>query len=281
MTDITDRPQAELRGFPIRIRELTLLRRELVTPLMLRVTLGGPEHVGFESHIADEHIKLIFPDPETGELNVPTQNGDVIDWPRPLPPTRDYTVRRYDPGAGEVDIDVVVHTVGLASTWAQQAPIGSRIPVAGPPRGIHIPDEFTWQAYFGDETALPAIARRVAELPRSTRGYAVIEVQNAAEEQPLDAPEGVEVRWLHRADRPRQAPVRRHGVLAPRRRRRRDGAPRHRARAQAPLEDRPLTRPWWAGPGSQPRAAHQARRRSSAASGPRTPSSRRRSRRNR
>lgn len=190
MTDITDRPQAELRGFPIRIRELTLLRRELVTPLMLRVTLGGPEHVGFESHIADEHIKLIFPDPETGELNVPTQNGDVIDWPRPLPPTRDYTVRRYDPGAGEVDIDVVVHTVGLASTWAQQAPIGSRIPVAGPPRGIHIPDEFTWQAYFGDETALPAIARRVAELPRSTRGYAVIEVQNAAEEQPLDAPEG-------------------------------------------------------------------------------------------
>lgn len=201
MTDIANRPQAELRGFPIRIRELTLLRRELITPLMLRVTLGGPEHVGFESHIADEHIKLIFPDPASGELAVPTQNGDVIDWPRPLPPTRDYTVRRYDPDAGEVDIDVVVHTVGLASTWAQQAPIGSRIPVAGPPRGIHIPDEFTWQAYFGDETALPAIARRVAELPRSTRGFAVIEVQNPAEEQPLDTPDGVEVRWLHRGER--------------------------------------------------------------------------------
>lgn len=198
MSAVDSRPAAELRRFPIRIRELELLRREVVTPRMLRITIGGPNHVGFESHIADEHVKLLFPDPESGELRVPTQNGDRLAWPRPMPINRDYTVRRYDPATGEVDIDVVRHAGGVASGWAEDAPIGSTVWVAGPPRGVHIPDEFTWQAYLGDETALPAIARRLGELPRTMRGVAVIEVQDAAEEQHLDAPDGVEVRWLHR-----------------------------------------------------------------------------------
>lgn len=65
MSAVDSRPAAELRHFPIRIRELELLRREVVTPRMLRITIGGPNHVGFESHIADEHVKLLFPDPES------------------------------------------------------------------------------------------------------------------------------------------------------------------------------------------------------------------------
>lgn len=193
----TTPPRAELRNWPIRIRELDLVHREHVTPRMLRLTLGGANHVGFESHIADEHVKLIFPD-ETGELRVPTQDGDVLAWPRPNPTTRDYTVRRYDSERGEVDLDFVVHKGGLASDWAENAPLGSTIWVAGPPRGVFIPDAFTWQAYLGDETALPAIARRLAELPRHIEGVAVIEVQDVAEQQPLDPPPGFAVTWLHR-----------------------------------------------------------------------------------
>lgn len=193
----TTRPKAELVSFPIRIRELELLRREQITPGMIRLTLGGPNHVGFESHVADEHVKLVFPD-ENGELRVPTPNGDRLDWPKPKTLTRDYTVRRYDAEAGEVDIDFVVHSVGVATTWAAKAEIGSTIWVAGPPRGVVIPDTFTWQAYLGDETAIPAIARRVAELPRTMTGVVIIEVQNEREEIPLDVPEGMTVRWLHR-----------------------------------------------------------------------------------
>lgn len=198
----TDRPRARLEQWPIRIRELTLLRRANVTPRMLRLTLGGDNHAGFESHIADEHVKLLFPE-KPGDLSrIPTQNGDRLRWPKPIVASRDYTVRRYDPVAGEVDIDVVVHDGGLAATWARTAEVGSSIWVAGPPRGIRIPDEFGWQAYLGDETALPAISRRLAELPRTTRGIAVIEVADENEEQHLDAPDGVEVRWLHRGGLP-------------------------------------------------------------------------------
>jgi NADPH-dependent ferric siderophore reductase len=54
----------------------------------------------------------------------------------------------------------------------------------------------------GDETALPAISRILAAAPASTRGTALLEVAGPAEEQPLTAPDGVVVRWLHRADTP-------------------------------------------------------------------------------
>lgn len=197
MSAPAQRPRAELLSWPIRIRRLQLLRREQLTPGMLRITLGGPEHVGFESHIADEHVKLVFPD-EHGELRVPTPDGDHLDWPKPRPVTRDYTIRRYDPDAGEVDIDVVVHATGVATSWARDAEIGASIWVAGPPRGVHIPDEFGWQAYLGDETALPAIARRVAELPRTMRGVVYVEVAASDDEQELDVPPGMTVRWFHR-----------------------------------------------------------------------------------
>lgn len=198
----TTRPRAELRRWPVRIREARLIRRATVTPRMLRLTFGGPAMTGFESHIADEHVKLLFPEPFDDTSRIPVPDGDRLRWPRPIVPSRDYTVRRHDPATGEVDIDVVAHEGGVASTWAREAAIGSTIWMAGPPRGVHVPDAFQWQALLGDETALPAIARRLAELPRDIRGVVVIEVADAAEEQPMDMPEGFEVRWLHRDGRP-------------------------------------------------------------------------------
>lgn len=191
------RPLAYEVEWDIKIRELTLLRREQVTPRLVRVTLGGPQIAGFESHIPDEHVKLVLPDPETGATRAPEQDGDHLDWPSPFPPTRDYTVRRYDRDAGEIDLDVVVHDGGRASGWAQEAEPGSTMWVAGPRGGVVVPPDFTYLVLLGDQTALPAIARWLEELPDDARGVAVIEVPGAAEQQPLRAPAGFDVRWLH------------------------------------------------------------------------------------
>jgi NADPH-dependent ferric siderophore reductase len=54
----------------------------------------------------------------------------------------------------------------------------------------------------GDETGLPGIARILEGLPESAQGVALIEVADAAEEQPLDGPHGVKVLWLHRNGAP-------------------------------------------------------------------------------
>ena len=98
--------------FPVRVREVEVVRTARVTPTMVRVTLGGPGAAGFESGIADEHVKLIFADPGTGELRVPVpdpdEDGELI-WPRPMPTSREYTVRAWRPDVLEIDVDFVVH----------------------------------------------------------------------------------------------------------------------------------------------------------------------------
>lgn len=193
--------RAEKVGYPIGIREAEVVRTAMVGAGLLRVTLGGPGTEGFEAHAPDEHVKLIFPDPD-GSLRLPERNGAMLRWPRPALATRQYTVRRYDPGTGEIDIDVALHAGGLASEWASGARPGAVMHIAGPPGGLIVPPSYDCYLLAGDITALPAIARRLEELPGSAKGWAFVEVTDAAEEIELPAPEGFEVRWLHRGDLP-------------------------------------------------------------------------------
>lgn len=202
MPSSTQAPRAYQARYPIKIRELDVLHRRQITPRMTRITLGGPNLDGFESHAPDEHVKLVFPDPDSGVTRNPTQDGDHLDWPHPLPPNRSYTVRRYDAATREIDIDFVVHPGGLASEWSQNAELGSRIWVAGPRPGLIVPPEFGFQILLGDETALPAIARWLQELPADVRGIAAVEIHDDAERQNLSTPTGIEVTWLSRNGAP-------------------------------------------------------------------------------
>ncbi|MBW4971916.1 siderophore-interacting protein, partial [Croceibacter atlanticus] len=51
---------------------------------------------------------------------------------------------------------------------------------------------------IGDETALPAIARRLEELPAGRKVLAVIEIADAAEQQTLNSAADVDVMWVVR-----------------------------------------------------------------------------------
>lgn len=188
-------------GYPIGIRRTEVLRTRMIGSGLLRVTLGGPGTEGFQAHAPDEHVRLIFPDPD-GTLRLPEQDGLGLRWPRPSPTSREYTVRRYDPGTGELDIDVALHPGGLGSDWAQAVEPGAVAHVAGPPGGLIVPHSYDRYLLAGDITALPAIARRLEELPRTATGWAFIEVADNTEEIELSAPEDVAVHWLHRGDRP-------------------------------------------------------------------------------
>ncbi|MFJ3145108.1 siderophore-interacting protein [Streptomyces halstedii] len=192
---------AEKVGYPIGIRRVEVVRTAPVGSGLLRVTLGGEGAEGFEAHAPDEHVKLIFPEPD-GTLRLPEPNGAMLRWPRPVPTSREYTVRRYDPASGEIDIDIAWHEGGLASDWAGAARPGAVVHVAGPPGGLIVPPTYDRYLLAGDITALPAVARWLEEMPRTARGWAFVEVADASQEIELWAPEGVEVRWLHRGDLP-------------------------------------------------------------------------------
>ncbi|GAA1310002.1 siderophore-interacting protein [Saccharothrix xinjiangensis] len=188
-------------GYPIRVREVRVVRTAMVGSALLRVTLGGPGAAGFEAHSPDEHVKLLFPEPD-GTLRLPEPDGLMLRWPKPSPTSREYTVRRYDPATGELDVDVALHDGGLGSDWARAVEPGAVVHVAGPPGGLIVPHDYDRYLLAGDITALPALARWLEELPRTAAGWAFIEVADASEEIELSAPEGFEVRWLHRGDAP-------------------------------------------------------------------------------
>lgn len=182
----------------IKRRRLQVLRVVDLTPRMRRITLGGPELAGFVSLGSDDHVKLLFPQNaeqqaalENLVLGAGKDNG-------PMPAMRDYTPRRYDLERGELDIDFVLHGDGPASTWAEQASPGQYLHIGGPRGSMIVPDIFDSYLLIGDETALPAIARRLDELPAGRQVLAVIEVANAAERQPLESAAQVEVIWVER-----------------------------------------------------------------------------------
>ncbi|CRM47266.1 NADPH-dependent ferric-chelate reductase [Pseudomonas sp. 31 R 17] len=181
----------------IKRRRLQVLRVVDITPRMRRITLGGPELAGFVSLGSDDHIKLLFPQnaAEQAALESPTFS---IKGDGPQPAMRDYTPRRFDLGTGELDIDFVLHGDGPASTWAEQAQVGQHLHIGGPRGSMIVPDIFDSYLLIGDETALPAIGRRLEELPAGRKVLAVIEIADSAEQQTLESAADVEIIWVLR-----------------------------------------------------------------------------------
>lgn len=183
-------------GYPIEVRTAAIVRREQITPRMLRLTFGGPGLAGgVHSYQADDHIKIVFPDPD-GTLRVPVHNPETLDleWPRPSPPSRRYTIRRYDAEARELDLDFVLHEGGLASEWAAAAAVGDEAVIAGPAGAKAFPHHHDHYLFAIDATALPALGRWLEESPADVSATVVVETSDEAEHAyPLAARDGVRI----------------------------------------------------------------------------------------
>ncbi len=171
-----------------------------VTPSVRRVLLvGSPDAVA----AAGPTVNLLIPRVADAEPQWPRiQRDGRIVWPQGSHgiALRSYTARRQDPAAGELEIDFVLHGDGPAAAWATAARPGSLLAVAGAASLAERPAG--WVLLVGDETALPAISRLLSAAPPSTTGVALLEVAGPEEEQPLAAPPGIAVHWLHRQGTP-------------------------------------------------------------------------------
>lgn len=184
---------------------LTVLRREELSPHMVRIVAGGEGFSGYVNNdYVDRYVKIAFPQPG-------------IDYPLPLdlwairesmpreqwPHTRTYTVRWVDEAARELAIDFVIHgDEGLAGPWAAKARPGDSLVFTGPGGGYNPDPAADWHLFAGDEAALPAIAAAIESLPPEARGIAFLEVDSDADVQPVRAPAGLQVQWLARKGTP-------------------------------------------------------------------------------
>ncbi|WP_437184118.1 siderophore-interacting protein [Subtercola boreus] len=128
---------------------LAVVRREQLSPHLVRIVLGGDEFDAFQANDStDKYVKIAFAAP--GEL----------------PVTRTYTVREVDPVARTLSIDFVVHgDEGLAGPWAAAAEPGDLLTFAGPGAGYAPDPAADWHLFAGDQSVLPAIASALAACP--------------------------------------------------------------------------------------------------------------------
>lgn len=163
------------------LRTLRIARHERLTPNMIRIVAEGPELAGFVSGAPDDHVK-VFVEGEPGERIM-----------------RDYTPRHHDAEAGTLTIDFFDHEGGPVSDWARAAKVGDAIRIGGPRGSQVIEGPIAHWLLVGDETALPAIGRRVEELPASVRATVIGAVPDAADEQAFASAATLDTRWVHRS----------------------------------------------------------------------------------
>jgi NADPH-dependent ferric siderophore reductase len=142
----------------IKRRELQVAKVQHLAPDYVSVTFKGETLHDFVSASYDDHVKFMLSDEDR----------------------RDFTPRSYDNVAGELTIEFALHATGAASDWARQAAVGQTAVIAGPRGSMIIPMDYDWHVLAGDATALPAIRRRLEELPRDAKVTVLVAAESAA-----------------------------------------------------------------------------------------------------
>lgn len=156
-------------------REVVVTRVEALGGHFAAITFHAESLAGFLSLSFDDHVKFMFAGPGGEEVR------------------RDYTPRRFDAQARELTIEFALHGDGAASNWARRAQPGDTAVIGGPRGSMIIPMDYDWHLLAGDASALPAMRRRLEELPAGSR---VIVVAAAGAEDRLPFAGDAEVHWI-------------------------------------------------------------------------------------
>jgi NADPH-dependent ferric siderophore reductase len=163
-----ERRRHETRRWPV-----TLVSKALLTPRMLRLGFQSAALGDFVSAAPDDHVKLFFPSGDATAADARTC-------------MRDFTPRAFDCESGTLVIDVALHAAGPAVEWATAAEVGATLEIGGPRGSAVVPDDFDWYLLIGDETALPAMGRRVEDLRPGVPVATFAVVDDEAEIQRFD-----------------------------------------------------------------------------------------------
>lgn len=163
----------------LRRRDVQVLRSEAVGPNFLSLTFGGESLSDFVSDSFDDHVKFMF-----------DAGGDEM-------VRRDYTPRRFDRVARELTLEFALHGHGTASDWARQAAPGAPAVIGGPRGSMIIPADYDWHLLAGDASALPAIHRRLEELPAGARAIVLVQVPHADDRRAMHSAADVQLQWVH------------------------------------------------------------------------------------
>jgi len=141
-----------------------------ITPAIREITLGGGLD-GFNDLGVDQYVRLL---------------------------DANFTIRRYRPEDGEVDIWFVLHGRGPATAWAATARPGDDVELWGPRAAFEPPADTASYLLVSDETGLAAVASILEHLGGRVPVTVLVEVRDVRHRVDLPAGPLVEVEWTFR-----------------------------------------------------------------------------------
>jgi len=178
--DQTPGPQIDRVRHELKFRLLQVVSVDRLTPGMLRINFCGEDLSDFVSLAPDDHVKIFMP----------TSSGEYVG--------RSYTPRGYDSRARTLAIDFALHDAGPATHWALNARPGDTLRIRGPKGSSVIASDIRRWLLIGDETALPAIGRRIEEATSGTHITSIVSVVGANEHQAFETAADLTIFWAHR-----------------------------------------------------------------------------------
>ena len=178
----------------LHVRDVTVTRIERLSPGFVAITFGGESLANFVSLSFDDHVKFMVPD-SSGSLQ-----------------RRDFTPRHFDLQRRELTLEFALHEHGPACQWARDAKLGDTAVIGGPRGSMIIPLDYDWHVLVGDASALPAIHRRLEELPAGSHARVIAHVNNSADQRQFASAASLDVQWVHSHDDLLRAV---HGLVLP------------------------------------------------------------------
>jgi NADPH-dependent ferric siderophore reductase len=171
-----------------------------VTPRLVSVRVTAEDMSRFAAAAPTAHIKLFLPAPGQDAPTMPIMTPEGRVWPedQPRPIVRTYTPRAYDPQSNTLEVQFLLHGVGPASEWAQNAAPGDKLAIGGPGGRFNADSSIARWWIAGDESALPAVGTLLDSLPASASAEVHLEVEGPDDEIPLTSAAAVTVVWHHR-----------------------------------------------------------------------------------
>ena len=200
-TSNADALRIERVRHPFAARHMQLYSREFVSPGFVRMTLGGADLSRFTSAGFDDHVKLLLPAMGQEKPLLPSfVDGRPHFEEGERPTARDFTPVRWDANKGTMVLEFALHAEGPAAEWAKHAQMGQWVGIAGPRGSMVIPQAFEWHWLLGDASALPAIERRLGELPATAKAVVRIQLDNADDRRELQSDAQVDLQWVDSLD---------------------------------------------------------------------------------
>ncbi|MDN4039334.1 siderophore-interacting protein [Massilia sp. YIM B02443] len=174
-------PVIERVRHDLKMRDVEVVRIDQLSPGFAAITFKGEALSDFISLSFDDHVKFMFDGADGQQVR------------------RDYTPRRFDREARELTLEFALHGHGGAAEWARNASVGQRAIIGGPRGSMILPLEMDWHLLIGDDSALPAITRRLEELPQGARAQVVI-LADAADRRGFFTNADADIHWVGSGD---------------------------------------------------------------------------------